>query len=161
MSSTTQDTDESNSPITTINEKTGLTASKRVSWADSIVKDSPAPSVSTQSLDSSNQLPLSLLQERFLRWHVRCNHSSFANMMKLARKGLLPKEFLQLANDLPPCASCLFGKQTRCAKRMKTGKPIRQKEHKNYPGGGVSTDQIISTQPGLLPQDISYWSSFE
>jgi len=130
----------------TINERTGLTATNRVSWADAVrgekhaTKDTPS---------------LSFLQERFLRWHERCNHLSFANMLKLSRKGLLPSEFLKLEHDLPPCGACLFGKQGRRPKRVKTGKPIRQEDH-NYPGGGVSTDQIVSTQPGLVPQDAGH-----
>ena len=65
------------------------------------------------------------------------------------------REFLKLEHDLPPCGACLFGKQGRHPKRAKTGRPIHQRDH-NYPGGGVSTDQIISTQPGLVPQDAGH-----
>ena len=60
-----------------------------------------------------------------------------------------------MEHDLPPYGACLFGKQGRRPKRVKTGKPIRQKDH-YYPGGGVSTDKIVSTQPGLVPQDAGH-----
>ena len=140
---TMTDSNSDTASVEIINNRTGLTAAKHVSWSDVVRNEKP-----TKPTSSS----LSFLQERFLRWHERCNHLSFANMLKLARKGLLPREFLKLEHDLPPCGACLFGKQGRRPKRAKTGRPIRQPDH-DYPGGGVSTDQIISNQPGLVPQD--------
>ena len=124
---------------TTINSKSSSVASKRVSWAD-VVKANKEPS------------SLSLLQEKFLRWHERCNHLPYAKMLLLSKQGILPKEFLKLENNFPPCGSCLFGRQGRRPKKAKFGSPIRKEEH-NYPGGGVSADQIISAQPGLVPQN--------
>ena len=76
----------------------------------------------------------------------------------MSKRGILPKEFVKLQKDLPICGSCLFGKQTRRPQRSKRGRPIQQPEH-NYPGGGVSTDQIISAQPGLVPQSTGTLAS--
>ena len=72
-------------------------------------------------------------------------------MLRLAEKSFLPKDFLKLKNDLPPWASCLFGKQPCCPKHSLRSKPICQ-EHHDYPRAAVSTDQIISAQAGLVPQ---------
>ena len=126
---------------TTTNSKSGSVATKKVSWSDVVRSATQQPEIS-----------LSLLQEKFLRWHERCNHLPYSKMMLLSKRGILPKEFLKLENNFPPCGSCLFGRQHRRPKKAKFGSPIRQKEH-NYPGGGVSADQIISAQPGLVPQN--------
>ncbi len=132
---------DSSDTSTTINSKSGSVAVKKVSWSDVV-----------RSAKHSNGNTLSLLQEKFLRWHERCNHLPYSKMLLLSKRGILPKEFLQLKDNFPPCGSCLFGRQHRRPKKSsKSGSPIRQKEH-NYPGGGVSADQIISSQPGLVPQ---------
>ena len=129
---------------TTINSKSGSVAAKKVSWAD-VVR-------SNKQQTNQTDISLSLLQEKFLRWHERCNHLPYSKMLLLSKRGILPKEFLKLENNFPPCGSCLFGRQHRRPKKAKFGSPIRQEEH-NYPGGGVSADQIISAQPGLVPQN--------
>ena len=127
---------------TTVNKRSGLVASKNVSWAD----------VVTTSAGGDGSLPqLTRLQERFLRWHERLNHLPYSLMLRLAQKGVLPKEFTKLKQDLPPCASCLFGKQRRRPRTTLSSGSIRQ-EHHDHPGAAVSTDQIISAQPGLVPQ---------
>ncbi len=136
---------------TTVNAKTGTTASTKVSWADIVKRESSAPSDTTTTTDHSSSSRLSLLQQQFLRWHERCNHLPYAKMIRLSEQGILPKTFLKIKDDLPLCGSCLFGKQRRRGRKAKYGSSIRQPEH-NYPGGGVSTDQIISAQPGLFPQ---------
>ena len=71
--------------------------------------------------------------------------------------GFLPSKFKKLANKAPPCVSCLFGQAHR--------KPWRFKRTKNgdtstlrgdtitEPGETVGVDQLISAQPGLVPQE--------
>ena len=136
-------------PTKVTNLKNGSTVSKKISWADAVRKTSTPPQLLSNAPEQI--MSLSLLQEKFLRWHERCNHLSFSSMIRLAKRGILPKEFIKLEKNLPPCGSCLFGRQSRRPKKAKFGNPIRKPEH-NYPGGGVSADQIISAQPGLVPQ---------
>ena len=71
----------------------------------------------------------------------------------LAKRGFLPKRFLEYPNKVPLCVSCQFGSAHRRPWRTKGKKSgsIRRPEQKE-PGDGVSIDQIISSQPGLIPQ---------
>ena len=71
--------------------------------------------------------------------------------------GVFPKRFLKLGNNLPPCMCCMFGQSHRrpwCNKvfASKVGGSLR-KDSKSKPGDRVATDQIVSTQPGLIPQE--------
>ena len=75
-------------------------------------------------------------------------------MLCLAQKGVLPKKFVKLKQDLSPCASCLFGKQQQCP-QITMGSSSICKDHHDHPGAAISTDQIISAQPGLIPQASS------
>ena len=124
---------------------------RTVTWAD---RDEVIPSHdANRSVTSpSEPLRLSELQIRFLRWHERLNHLPMAQMMKLAETGRLPKSFLRLKSDLPPCGACLFGRQHRRPRRNRLAKGSIRKAHHDHPGAGVSTDQLISHQPGLVPQ---------
>ena len=73
----------------------------------------------------------------------------------MVKFGLLPRRFLKLRNDLPPCTSCLFGQSHRKPWRYKgsaTGGVLRG-FNITEPGQRVSTDQIVSAQPGLVPQE--------
>ena len=55
--------------------------------------------------------------------------------------------------SLPICASCLFGTAHKRPWRTKSkiSYPI-QKESDMSPGARASTDQLVSAQPGLIPQ---------
>ena len=69
----------------------------------------------------------------------------------------LPRRFLKLRNYLPPCVSCLFGQSHRWPWRHKssvksTGGVLRGSDI-TKPGQQVGTDQIVSAQPGLVPQE--------
>ena len=74
-------------------------------------------------------------------------------MIKLAKMGVIPKELLYYENRKSPiCVSCQFGMVHKSSSKDKGGsyKPIRKKDH-DAPGKCVSTDQLISAQPGLVP----------
>lgn len=99
---------------------------------------------------------LSPLQQEFLSLHNRLFHLPFTIMLRMAKLGLLPQRFLKLRNDLPPCIDCLFGQSHRKPWRTKgsssTTSGILQHKSISTPGQTVGTDQIVSAQPGLVPQ---------
>ena len=78
-------------------------------------------------------------------------------MLQLSNMIILPRRFLKLRNDLPPCVSCLFGQAHRRPWRHKSsttsaGGVLRSADI-TKPGQLVGTDQIVSAQPGLVPQE--------
>jgi hypothetical protein len=98
-------------------------------------------------------------------------------MLRLSKFGILPQRFLKLQNDMPPCVSCIFGKAHQCPWRGKrsavetrstTDSLPKERCDKrqtishdgvlrgptlSWPGEEVGTDQIVSAQPGLVPQE--------
>ena len=96
---------------------------------------------------------ISPLAKEFLSWHERLMHIPFSEMFELCKRSILPKKFLPLKNNPPLCVSCQFG----CAHKRhwrfkgKCSGSIRKPSH-NQPGSCVSVDQIISAQPGFIPQ---------
>ena len=56
---------------------------------------------------------LSSLQQEFLSVHYKLSHLPFTIMLRLSKLGILPRRFMKLRNDLPPCVSCLFGQAHR------------------------------------------------
>lgn len=78
-------------------------------------------------------------------------------MFRLSKLGILLKHFIRLIKRPPSCASCMFGMAHRKPWRstsIKDGKksslcsPTISK-----PGQCNAVDQIVSAQPGLMPQD--------
>ena len=104
--------------------------------------------------------PLSPLQQELMSWHHRLYHLAFRHIFQLANLGFLPKRFLECRNNPPICIACQFGQAHRRPWRSKGKKSgsIRQPEQKE-PGDGVSVDQIISAQPGLIPQMAGFLTS--
>eukprot|EP00956_Cyclotella_meneghiniana_P031729 scaffold84308_cov35-Cyclotella_meneghiniana.AAC.1 len=101
--------------------------------------------------------PLSPQEQEFLDMHHRLYHLPYTVMFRLAKHGVLPKHFLRLAKRPPPCASCLFGQAHRKPWRSKSTKDgkksvLRGPQIKN-PGDCIAVDQIVSAQPGIVPQD--------
>ena len=78
----------------------------------------------------------------------------------LAKRRILPKKLLECQDKLPLCVACQFGSAHRRPWRHKGKKSgsIRKEEHVN-PGDGVSIDQIISSQPGLIPKMSGFLTS--
>ena len=58
------------------------------------------------------------------------------------------------------CVACQFGQAHRCPWRVK-GKKSGSilKPEQTLPGDGVSIDQIVSAQPGLIPQMSGFLTS--
>eukprot|EP00956_Cyclotella_meneghiniana_P029977 scaffold74389_cov38-Cyclotella_meneghiniana.AAC.4 len=103
---------------------------------------------------------LTPLQQEFMHLHEKMYHTPFHVMIRLARTGVLPKRFLKLRNDTPICISCNFGKAHKRPwwSKGKRSSPIR-KESDTQVGDCVSTDQIVSAQPGLIPQMNGFLTS--
>ena len=102
-----------------------------------------------------NPKPLNKLQCEWQRWHERLNHMPTTKMRCLADKGVLPRSFLKL-NSIPLCPSCSLGGLGRRAWRTKdTYGHVRKINHAT-PGSLVCVDQLISSQPGLVPQSSGY-----
>ena len=102
-------------------------------------------------------LHLSPLQQEFLSLHNhdKLFHLPFTSMLRLCKFGVLPERFLKLRNNLPPCASCMFGQAHRRLWWHKTsasnvGGTIRNPKLL-IPGEKVCTDQLVSAQPDLVP----------
>ncbi|KAL7464587.1 hypothetical protein ACHAXS_004925 [Conticribra weissflogii] len=78
-------------------------------------------------------------------------------MFRLCKAGFLAKKFLKLHQHRPPCVSCLFGQAHKKPWRYKSsaeGKSIAlQGASLTKPGQTVGADQLISAQPGLVPQE--------
>ena len=84
--------------------------------------------------------------------HYKMNHLPLLAMITLTKKGKLNRKFAKLKHRLPVCMSCMFGTAHRKSWRSKGEKGSIRKPTDNAPGKCVSIDQIISAQPGLIPQ---------
>ncbi len=107
-------------------------------------------------------LPQALMpqQQELMSWHHRLYHLPFNRILMLEKHGYLPKILSKLQNKPPLCVACQFGTAHRCpwcTKGKKSGSI--QKLDQTKPGDGVSVDQIISTQPGLIPQMAGFLTS--
>jgi hypothetical protein len=87
-------------------------------------------------------------------------HLPFNRILMLARPRYLPKILLKLQYKRPICVACQFGIAHRLPWRTKGKKsgsiwiPDQTK-----PSDGVSVDQNISAQPGLIPQMAGFLTS--
>jgi hypothetical protein len=97
--------------------------------------------------------PLSPLQEEMMSYHYRLHHLPFPKLIALAERGDIPKRLADLRGRTPICVACVFGTAHKRPWRTKSKKkhPIRKKSD-NAPGKKTSVDQIVSAQPGLIPQ---------
>ena len=78
-------------------------------------------------------------------------------MLRLEKMSILPCRFLKLRNDLPPCISCRLGQAHsrpwhHKSSAKSSGGMLRGSDI-NKSGQQVGTDQIVSAQPGLIPQE--------
>lgn len=100
---------------------------------------------------------LSPEQQELMGWHLRLGHLPFFILNRLAQIGLIPRRLRKLKDCAPHCPSCSFGQAHRRpwrSKKSKDGKSSSsiRKETEDKPGATVSIDQMISAQPGLVPQ---------
>jgi hypothetical protein len=103
---------------------------------------------------------LTPVQQELMDWHHRLYHLSFAKIFRLAEQGHLPKRLMDCKDALPLCVACQFG-TAHCRPWQTKGKAsgsIHCPDH-ILPGNGVSTDQIVSAQPGLIPQMSGFLTS--
>ena len=79
-------------------------------------------------------------------------HLSERHMIRLSKLGILNRKFAKMPR-IPKCASCAFGKAHKRPWRTKGKKSgsIRR-EDELAAGDGVSVNQLVSAQPGLIPQ---------
>ena len=103
---------------------------------------------------------LSPVQQELMSWHHILYHMPFRMIFRLAKLGILPKRLLECRAKPPLCVACQFGHAHRRPWRVKGKKSgsIRKPEQ-TLPGDGVSVDQIISAQPGLIPQMSGFLTS--
>ena len=103
---------------------------------------------------------LTPVQQELMDWHHRLYHLSFSKIFLLAELGHLPKRLLDCKSKLPLCVACQFGTAHRRPWRVKGKKSgsIRKADQVK-PGDGVSIDQIVSAQPGLIPQMSGFLTS--
>ena len=96
-----------------------------------------------------NPVALTPSQTELLSWHHRLHHLSFEKLRRLALIGAIPR---RLANVKPPlCVSCIYGAAHRRPWRTSRESGVIKKSGCK-PGETVSVDQLVSAQPGLLPQ---------
>jgi hypothetical protein len=96
---------------------------------------------------------LSPIQQELMDWHHRLYHLSFPKIFRLADYGLVAKCLLDCKGRRPLWVACQFGTAHRRPWQVK-GKAsgsICRPEH-IQPGDGVSMNQIVLAQPGLIPQ---------
>ena len=100
------------------------------------------------------------LQQEFLYLHNRLYHMHNHWLLKLPKERVIPHRLAALKEKLPICASCRFGQAHKRPwwTKGKHTNPIRSKYDVN-PGDCVSTDQIVSAQPGMVLQMSGYLTS--
>ena len=78
----------------------------------------------------------------------------------LAERGWLPRRLLDCRDRIPLCVACQFGAAHRRPWRVKGKRSGKiRKETETKPGDGQSIDQIVSAQPGLIPQMSGFLTS--
>ncbi len=118
-----------------------------------MLRDLELMQISTpQTLDSD--------QQEFMELHYKLSHLPFPAMIVLAEKVRIKKKFAKLKHRLPVCMSCIFGTAHRKPWRSKGLRGSIRKESSNAPGKWVSLDQLVSAQPGLIPQMAGFLTNF-
>ncbi len=103
---------------------------------------------------------LTPLQQELMDWHHRLYHLSFPKIFCLVEKGYLLQGLLKCKGALPLCIACQFGTAhwRPWRTRGKALGSIHCPEH-IIPSNGVLVDQIVSAQPGLIPQMSGFLTS--
>jgi hypothetical protein len=91
-------------------------------------------------------------QQEFMALHFKMNHLLFSAMITLAENKRINKKFVWLKHRLPICMSCIFGTSHRKPWHTKGAHGSICKDSDDAPGKCVSMDQLVSAQPGLIPQ---------
>jgi hypothetical protein len=96
---------------------------------------------------------LSPLQEEMMSHHYRLHHTPFPKLVTIAEQGEIPKRLAALKGCCLICVVCLFGQAHKCSWQSKSKQkhPIC-KPTDDAPEKKASLDQMVSAQPGLIPQ---------
>ena len=90
---------------------------------------------------------LSPLQQELKSWHDKLSHLHHKSMFRLAKLGVLTSRFLDFNDDVPFCASCMFGSSRRSKWRTKEKiSGYIRKETDDNTGAAFSEDQLQSAQ---------------
>ena len=84
------------------------------------------------------------------------NHLPFPAMIKLVENGNIDKGFAKIKNRQPLYMSCVSVRSHRRPWRSKKTPGTIRKESETEPGDCISIVQIVSAQPGLIPQISGY-----
>ena len=107
-----------------------------------------------------NQPKPSIVDAEFMQWHERLNHLSPTYMFRLVDRGVLPAKLNSVRSCPPKCSSCIFGRAHRRNWRTRGPYNTIRGQSSNLPGACTSIDQLISAQPGLVPQVCGKLTSF-
>lgn len=80
------------------------------------------------------------------------NHVPFPTLIRMAESGRIKRSLAKLKERVPVCMSCIFGRAHRRPWRNKGTPGTICKESETEPGHYVSIDQLVSAQPGRIPQ---------
>ena len=96
---------------------------------------------------------LSPLQQEVMSWYHQLYHLPYRIIFRLTSLSFLTKRLLECRSKPPLCVACQSGQAHRRPWRTEGNKigSIQITEQKK-PVDGVSVDQIVSAQPGLIPQ---------
>ena len=101
-----------------------------------------------------NPKALFFFQEDMMSYHYRLYYLPFPKLIIIAEQGRIPKRLAQLRGRTSICVACIFGsarKRPWQTKAKSSKYPIQKKED-DAPGKKTLIDQIVSAQPGLVPQ---------
>jgi hypothetical protein len=96
---------------------------------------------------------LSPLQEEMMSHHCRLHHTPSPKLITMAENREILKRLAALKGHSPICLACLFGQAHKrpWQSKSKQKHPIC-KPTDDAPGKKASLDQMVSAQPGLIPQ---------
>jgi hypothetical protein len=111
------------------------------------------PQLTRQQLEQiSNPHTLNDDQWKFMTLHFKMNHLPFPAMITFTENKKMNRKFVKLKHRLPMCMSCIFGTSHHKPWHTKGAHGSIRKESDNAPGKCISMDQLVSAQPGLIPQ---------
>ena len=105
---------------------------------------------------------LSPLQEEIMSYHLKMHHLPFPKLVELAEQGDIPKRLAALKGSTAACVACIFGTAHKKPWHTKSKRynPICRPED-DGPGKRISTDQLVSAQPGLIPQISGFLTNLQ
>ena len=92
-------------------------------------------------------------ERKLLVWHHILNHCSLKSLVRLSKRGVITRNIIRI-RKIPPCVTCLFGNSHKRPCRTK-GKQLDgsiRKPLDTRPGSMTPIDQMVSAQPGRIPQ---------